>query len=201
MMLTQPLTNEAETRSEVTRLLLAWTAGDQYALDRLMPLVADELKGIAHRAMFSERADHTLQPTALVNEVYLRLVDRRSVSWKNQAHFLGFAAQTMRRILVDMARKRRTEKRGEGGRTVSLDELTDYPEEERDVELIALDDALAELAKLNERQSRVIELHFFAGLTFEEIGEVLGISMRTAKRDWRAARLWLYEVLSPAEEG
>ena len=183
-------------KGEVTRLLLAWTDGDETALEQLMPLVAEELRRIAKRYMEGERRDHTLQPTALVNEVYLRLVDRRSVSWRNRAQFLGFAAHMMRRILVDHARIRQADKRGGGEKPFPLDELTDLVEEQ-DRKLIALDQALKSLADIDERQSRVVELNHFAGLTYEEIGEVLGVSEATVKRDWRAARAWLAEQIQP----
>ena len=185
-----------DKKGEVTRLLLAWTEGDETALERLMPLVVDELREIARRYLDQERPDHTLQPTALVNELYLRLVDRRHVSWKNRAHFFGSTARMMRRILVDHARARLAGKRGEGVKPFPLDELLDTVEE-RDRELVALDDALMDLSRIHPRQSRVVELRFFAGLTYEEIGEVLGISPETVKRDFRAARLWLLEEIRP----
>ncbi len=194
----EPLYNEGtmETvKGEVTRLLLAWSSGDGQALGRLMPLVAAELRRIAGRYWAGERIDHTLQPTALVSEVYLRLVDREQVSWKNRAHFFGFAAQTMRRILVDHSRLRRAQKRNPGAPLLTLDEARDAVSE-RDRELVALDDALEVLARIHERQSQIIELHFFAGLSFEEIGEVLGVCSKTAKRDWRAARLWLHKEMT-----
>ena len=195
---TDPLYNDGamETvKGEVTRLLLDWSSGDGQALSRLMPLVAAELRRIAGRYWAGERIDHTLQPTALVNEVYLRLVDRKRVSWKNRAHFFGFAAQTMRRILVDHARLRRAKKRNNGVSLAPLDEAR-IAVEERDWELVALDDALEALASIHERQSRIIELHFFTGLNFEEIGQVLRVSSKTAKRDWRAARLWLHKEMT-----
>jgi RNA polymerase sigma factor (TIGR02999 family) len=182
--------------SEVTRLLLAWREGDPEALGRLIPLVEDELHRIAERYMHRERADHTLQATALVNEVYMRLVNREQVTWRNRAHFLGFVAQTMRKILVDHARIRGAAKRQGGVKPLPLDEARDaaiLP----DFELIALDDALKRLARIDERQSRMVELHFFAGLTYREIGEVLGVSAETVKRDWQTARLWLLEQVRP----
>ena len=183
-----------KTQGDVTRLLLAWTDGESAALEQLMPLVEGELRRIADRYMHRERPDHTLQPTALVNELYLRLVDRRRVQWQNRAHFFGFAAQMMRRILVDHARHRQAGKRGEGVRPLPLDELRDAADHQ-DQELIALDDALRALEEMDERQSKVIELHFFAGLTYPEIAEVLGISSATVRRDWTAARLWLAEQI------
>ena len=181
---------------EVTRLLLAWTGGNKAALSQLLPMVENELRRIAKRSMKRERPDHTLQPTALVHEVYLRLVDRRQVSWRNRAHFFGFTAQLMRRILVDYARRRMTAKRGEEFERVGLDEARDATEQ-RDIELIALDDALKDLKRIYPRQSSVVEMHYFAGLRYEEIGEALGVSAATVKRDFRVARLWLYEELKP----
>ena len=184
----------ADPKSEVTGLLLAWCQGDSKALFQLMPLVEEELRRMAKRYMRREDADHTLQPTALVNELYLKLVNQRHVHWRNRAHFFSFAAEMMRRILVDHARLRRAEKRGEGMKTVSLEEISDVPER-LDVDLIALDDALRSLAEVDERQSRIVELRSFAGLSHEEVGEVLGISPRTARREWRTARLWLSQEM------
>ncbi len=188
-----------EKTHEVTRLLVAWREGDKDALDRLMPLVEEELHRIAEGYMALERGDHTLQPTALVNEAYLRLVQPESVSWQNRAHFLGFAALTMKRILVDHARKRRAKIRNEGLKPLPLDELRDLPVE-LDQELIALDDALRIFSKLNERQSRAVELFHFAGLTYAEIGEVLGCSESTAKRALQAGRAWLRREIRSAQE-
>ena len=184
----------ADPEGDVTRLLLAWSEGDRAALERVMPLVEQELRRIAKRYFNREEQNHTLEPTALVNEVYLRLVDRRSVQWKNRSHFFGFAAEMMRRILVDHARVARAEKRGAGRRALSLEEISDLPVTS-DPDVIALDDALDHLAEVDERQSRVVELRYFAGLKNDEIAEVLGISTRTVKREWRTARLWLYQEL------
>ncbi len=188
-----------DKRGEITRLLLAWTEGDSAALERLMPLVYDELRRIAKRYMEHERPDHTLQPTALVHTLYLRLVDLRSVSWRNRAHFFGTMAGMMRQVLVDYARKRQTEKRGKGIEFLALDEARDA-RKQRDLELIALDDALRDLARNDERRSRVVEMSYFAGLTYEEIGEVLDVSGETAKRDFRLAKAWLREQLRPVPE-
>ncbi len=188
-----------EKTDEVTRLLMAWCEGDKEALDRLMPLVEEELHRIAEGYMTLERGDHTLQPTALVNEVYLRLVKPESVSWQNRAHFLGFAALTMKRILVDHARKRRAKARNEGVKPLLFDELRDFPVE-LDDEVLALVDALADLKKINERQSRAVELYYFADLTAKEIGEVLGCSESGAKRALRAGRAWLRREIRPSEE-
>jgi RNA polymerase sigma factor (TIGR02999 family) len=176
--------------SEVTGLLLAWSDGDEAARERLMPLVFDELRRIARRYLDREGREHTLQPTALVNELYLKLIDRRRVQWKNRAQFFGVAAEMMRRILVDYARGRLTQKRGREYVSVPLEESR-VGAEEQDFELVALDDALKTLAELDPRQAKVVELRFFAGLTHEEIGEVLEISATTVKREWRTARLWL----------
>ncbi|MCP4661779.1 MAG: sigma-70 family RNA polymerase sigma factor [bacterium] len=184
--------------SEVTQLLLAWSDGDETALERLMPLVEAELRRLARAYMARERPDHTLQATALVNELCLRLLGRDTVSWRNRAHFMGFAAETMKRILVDHARKRQTRKRGEGVKPLPLDEVTELAER-RDRELIALDDALLSLSMIHERQSRVVVLRSFANLTNEEIGEVLGVSAETVKRDWRAARAWLRREIRASE--
>ncbi|HEX6899895.1 MAG TPA: sigma-70 family RNA polymerase sigma factor [Thermoanaerobaculia bacterium] len=184
-----------ETKGEVTRLLLAWSEGDAAALNRLMPLVLEELRQMAKRYLDGEDPRHTLQPTALVNEVYLRLVDRRKVQWRNQAHFFGFAAQLMRRILVDHARKRQTDRRGKGSRPLSIEALLDLPER-RDLEVLLVDEALTALAREDERQARIVEMRFFAGLNNDEIAEALGVSATTVKREWATARLWLLRELS-----
>ena len=181
---------------DVTQLLLDWRAGDPEALELLMPLVEEELREMAERYMRRERADHTLQATALVNELYMRLVDRKRVNWRNRAHFFGFVAQMMRKILVDHARIRDAAKRQNGLKPLPLDEARDamvLP----NYELIALDEALQRLAEISDRQSRMVELHFFAGLSYREIGEVLGVSRETVKRDWQTARLWLLEQVRP----
>ncbi len=189
-----------ESDGEITQLLLAWSEGDQDAFDRLMPLVETELRQIARRHFAREGSGHTLQPTALVNELYLRLAGRRRVRWSNRAHFLGFAAQTMRRILVDHARVRNAEKRGQGQRNLSLEEV-DEVSASREVDLVALDDALRSLAEIDPGQSRIVELRYFGGLTHDEVAEVLGISPRTAYREWRTARLWLRQAISGETPG
>ena len=178
----------------VTRLLVDVRLGRRDALDRLLPLVHDELHRIAAGYMRRERADHTLQPTALVNEAYLRLVDQRDVEWRDRAHFLGVAAQLMRMILVDHARARRAAKRA-GGERVPLDE-TVLVGGERDVDLLALDEALERLAALDPRLGRVVELRYFGGLTTREAAEVLGISTATVEREWATARGWLRRELT-----
>jgi RNA polymerase sigma factor (TIGR02999 family) len=179
----------------VTELLLAWGDGDLSALNQLIPLVHAELRQIAARCMARERPGHTLQPTALVNEVYLRLVDVERVHWQNRTHFLAMAARLMRRILVDFARSRRYQKRGGGGERVTFDE-TLVVDIGRGHDLLALDDALDELARVDARQSQIVVMRFFAGLTVEEIAGVLGISAATVMRDWKLAKAWLLRELS-----
>lgn len=174
---------------EVTALLRDWSGGDRQALERLMPLVYGELRRLAASYLRRERPDHTLQPTALVNEAYLRLVDQRSVSWANRAHFFGIAAQLMRRILVDHARRRQAAKRAAAYRVTATPAVS--PSGDRAPELLALDGALSDLEKLDARQARIVELRFFAGLTVEETAEVTGVSPATVKREWRTARAWL----------
>lgn len=180
---------------EITGLLLAWRDGDSGALERLTPLVYQELHRLARGYLRRERAGHTLQTTDLVNEAYLRLIDTSQMRWQNRAHFFAVSAQLMRRILVDFARARRNLKRGGDAAQVSLDEaLIIGPE--RDTELVALDDALTALAKLDERQSKIVELRFFGGLSEVEIAEVLQVSPRTVSGDWHLARSWLLRELS-----
>ena len=175
---------------QVTQILIDWSDGNPEAANRLIPLVYDELRQLARGYLQRERSDHTLQATALVHEAYLRLVDQTRVSWKNRAHFFGVAARQMRRILVDHARKHGTAKRGGEWAEVEFDEAR-AASATRSTDLIALDDALQDLTKLNPRHSQVVELRFFGGLTFEEVGEVLAVSPRTAQREWRTARAWL----------
>jgi RNA polymerase sigma-70 factor (ECF subfamily) len=180
---------------EVTQLLLTWRDGDQAALDRLIPHVEAELHRMARRHMRRERPDHTLQTTALVNEAYVRLIDARTVRWEDRAHFFAVAARIMRRILVDWARARQNLKRGGGARRVTLeDALMATPE--RGADVLALDEALERLTVLNARQSQVVELRYFGGLSDEEVAEVLGVSPRTVRHDWSVARAWLYRELS-----
>ncbi|HZS07170.1 MAG TPA: sigma-70 family RNA polymerase sigma factor [Blastocatellia bacterium] len=184
---------------EITQLLLAWNQGEQAALERLMPLVYEELRRLAHRYMERERGGHALQTTALVNEAYLRLIDASRVEWQNRAHFFAISAQLMRRILVDFARSQRNLKRGGEAERVSLDEALTVAAG-HGAEMVALDDALNTLAALNARQSQVVEMHFFGGLSVEEIAEVLNVSVPTVRRDWRLARAWLYRELSKTEQ-
>jgi RNA polymerase sigma-70 factor, ECF subfamily len=179
---------------DITELLLAWNGGDSDALGRLMPLVDDELRRLAHSYMARERSGHTLQTTALVNEAYLRLVDSSRVRWQNRAHFFAVSAQLMRRILVDFARARQKLKRGGDVVQVSLDDAGEISAE-RGPDLIALDDALKTLAAFDERKSRVVELRFFGGLSVEETAEVLEVSPVTVMRDWGMAKAWLLREL------
>ena len=178
-----------------TELLLAWNEGEPEALERLVPLVHDELRRLAQRYMSRERVDHTLQATALVNETYLRLIDIKRIKWQNRAHFFAMSARLMRRILVDMARAHGNQKRGDGAPHVSLDQSV-LVSSEQAPNLVALDDALRELAKIDPRQSDVVELRFFGGLEIDETAEALHVSPDTVKRDWRFAKLWLLRELS-----
>jgi RNA polymerase sigma factor (TIGR02999 family) len=184
-----------ESPKEITGLLQAWGGGDRAALDELIPLVYDELHRAARRQMRRESADNTIQATALVNEVYMRLVEVNNVSWQDRAHFFAISARLMRQILVDLARRRNQLKRGGQARQVSLHEATMLASESR-TDLAALDDALKRLETLDSRQSQIVELRFFGGLTEEEIGEVLGVSPRTVRSDWSMAKVWLLRELS-----
>jgi len=186
------------TPTNVTQLLVSWSSGDPAALEALTPLVQGELRRLAARFMAGERPGHLLQATALVNEAYLRLIDWKAVQWQNRAHFFGVAAQIMRRVLVDMARNRDREKRGQGQVHVSLSEAADVPVAgaARSVDLVKLDDALKTLEKLNARQARVIELRFFGGLSLEESAHVLNVSVGTVRRDWSLAQAWLFRELT-----
>jgi RNA polymerase sigma factor (TIGR02999 family) len=179
---------------DITALLVAWGRGDDAALQQLMPLVHHELHEIARRCMKGERPGHTLQPTALVNEAFVRLVDVRRVSWKNRTHFLAMSARLMRRVLVDFARSRHYQKRGGGAMQVSLDEAHGISTQ-RGQDLVALDEALSALSAIDERKARVIEMRFFGGLTAEETADVLDVSRETVLRDWRLARAWLMQEL------
>ena len=180
---------------EVTSLLKAWSSGDEQALERLTPLVYGQLHQVARRYMAGERSGHTLQTTALVNEVYLRLVDCGRVNWQDRAHFFAMSAQLMRRILIDFARSRDYLKRGGAIPHISLEEAPSVCEEP-DVNLVALDDALKALAAVDERKSKVVELKFFGGLNVEETAEVLRVSSDTVMRDWKLAKIWLLRELS-----
>jgi RNA polymerase sigma factor (TIGR02999 family) len=180
---------------DVTQLLLAWNDGDQVARDELMSVVYQELRRLAHHYMKRESPGHTLQTSGLVNEAFLRLVDQRDVQWRNRAHFFGIAAQMMRRILVDYARSRRYAKRGGGIPNLSLDEAL-IVSDERTAEVVALDETLQQLAEIDPRKSRIVELRFFGGLSIEETAEVLAVSPGTVMRDWTLAKAWLRREMS-----
>lgn len=190
---------ELPTTQQVTRLLKAWSQGEDTALDRLLPIVHRELHRLARGYMFGERVGHTLQTTALVNEAYLRLVNAREVNWQSRAHFFALSAQLMRRILVDSARARRNQKRGGGNPKVTLDEGLVGPQQ-RGEDLVALDDALKTFAQVDPRKSRVVELRFFGGLSVEETAEVLQVHPNTVLRDWRLAKMWLKREMNKKEK-
>lgn len=182
--------------ARVTELLVNWGQGNADAREALVPLVYDELRRIARRHLWRQRPDHTLQSAALVNEAYLRLVHQESPQWQNRAHFFGVAAQAMRHILVDYARSRLAAKRGAGAPRFTLDTKIAMPQEgKEEVDLVALDDALSTLAALDPRQSRIIELRFFGGLSIQDTAVVLGISPATVKREWAMARMWLHREM------
>jgi RNA polymerase sigma factor (TIGR02999 family) len=186
---------EPELPGEVTRLLRGWKAGDPKALDALIPQVYKELRRLAHFQLQNERPNHTLQSTALVHEAYARLVGQNSTEFESRTHFLAISAQLMRQILVDYARRHRAGKRGGGACLLTLDEAL-VSSKGKDVDVVALDDALTELAKIDERQSRVVELRFFAGLSLEETAQALEVGTATVQRDWTMARAWLFRELS-----
>lgn len=184
------LRDSMPTTSEITGLLDDWGRGDRRAFDALLPLVYAELRRVAARQLRHERADHSLQPTALVHEVYLRLVDQRRVDWRGRVHFFGVAAQVMRRILVDHARRRQAGKRGDGVRPVSLDQAMETPGVS-EIPILGLDEAIERLSRLDARLAQIVELRAFGGLTIEEAAHVLKVSPSTAKREWRTAKAWL----------
>jgi RNA polymerase sigma factor (TIGR02999 family) len=185
----------ADSSEPVSELLVRWKHGEQEALQALLPMVYDELRRLAHRHLQAERAGHTLQSTALVHEAYLRLVDQEPLRLDNRAHFFAVASHLMRQILVDYARKRRAAKRGADNLTLTLDEAIALPGK-RELDLVALDDALNKLAALDARQSRIVEMRFFGGLSIEEMADALGVSSATVERHWRIARVWLFQELS-----
>jgi RNA polymerase sigma factor (TIGR02999 family) len=187
-----------EPPSQVTKLLQGWRGGDPKDLEALLPLVYDELRRLAHHHLKNERPGHTLQSTALVHEAYFRLVGQDLPQWESRAHFFAIAAQLMRQILVDYARRRRASKRGSGVCMLTLDDALALPQR-KDVDVVALEDALNTLAEIDLRQSRVVELRFFAGLSLEETSEVMGIATATVQRDWTAARAWLHREISRTE--
>lgn len=184
-----------EVPSRVSKLLLGCEVGDRECMDALLPLVYDELRRVARRHLKNERPNHTLQTTALVHETYFRLVGQELPQWKNRAHFFAVAAQLMRQILVDHARRHRSSKRGSGVCMLTLDDVEATPER-KEVDIIALNDALNALAKIDVRQSRVVELRFFAGLSLAETSDVMGVATATVQRDWTAARAWLHREMS-----
>lgn len=191
------MTGAASDRSaDVTGLLLRWSNGEPDALDHLLPLVYEECRRIAARQLWRERSDHTLDPTALVHEMYLRLVDQRRADWQNRTHFFAIAARIIRRVLVDHARARLATKRDASRLLLSLDAAFDASEEARVADVLALDQALERLGRQDPDQQRLVELRFFAGLTFEETAAVLGRSPRTVKREWQLAKAWLYRELN-----
>ena len=179
---------------QITRLLVDWRKGDQAAFEQLIPLVHDELRRVAHRHMAHERAGHTLQATALVNEAYIRLIDVRQVNWQDRAHFFAMSSRLMRRILVDFARSKGYQKRGGGAQKVTLDEALIVSEEARH-DLVAIDDALNALAVVDSRKAQVVEMRFFGGLSVEETAEALKVSVDTVMRDWKLAKAWLLREL------
>lgn len=183
------------SKPEVTQLLLAWSNGDENALAKLAPLVQHELRNLARRYLSHERHGHTLQPSDLVNEAYLRLIDSKTVQWQSRAHFFGIAAQVMRRILVDHARRRNELKRGGGAVQVSL-AVAEQLATEKGTDVLALDEALSQLATFDPRKSQIVELRFFGGLSESETAEVMKVSLRTIQREWNLARAWLYQQLS-----
>ena len=190
-------TNDRSAQPEITQLLLDWRNGEASAFERLMPIVYDELRRLAGAFMRRQSPGHTLQTTALVNEAYLRLIDSDKVNWQSRTHFFAISAQLMRRILVDAARRKQSQKRGGDRLQVTLDERFDIPLES-ETDMVALDDALKRLSELSPRQSRIVELRYFGGLTEEQVAGTLEISTRTVRRDWSVARAWLYRELTSA---
>lgn len=189
------MTSSQSSPQEVTQLLIDWSEGNHDALEKLMPLVYKELRALAHQYLRKERAGHTLFTTDLVHEAYLKLIDQKRVHWQNRAHFFGIAANLMRRILVDHARGKRRVKRGAGAQRVSLNEATMMSSSSQ-VDILAIDEALTKLARLDERKARVVELRFFGGLEVEEAAEFLKLSPVTVLRDWKMAKAWLHRALT-----
>jgi RNA polymerase sigma-70 factor, ECF subfamily len=187
-----------QTSSEVSQLLQRWSDGDSQALDSLVPVVYQELRRLAHHYMKREREGHTLQTTAVVNEAYMRLVNYKRMHWRNRVHFFAVAAQVMRRILVEHARSRNYAKRGAGAQKISLDDVA-VISNDRSAEVIAVDDALTELASWDARKCRIVELRFFGGLTIEETAEALNVSSTTVEREWRSAKAWLHRAIKKGD--
>ena len=192
------MTTPSPARQEVTQLLGAWSGGDERALEKLVPLMQPELHRLAHHYMSRERPGHTLQTTAILNEAYLRLVENPQPSWQNRAHFIAIAAQLMRRIMVDHARKRHSLKRGADAARVTLDEAA-WVTESRSEELLALDEVLEQLTAQDPRKGQIVELRYFGGLTVEETADFLKVSLRTIEREWTMAKAWLYRALTAEE--
>jgi RNA polymerase sigma-70 factor (ECF subfamily) len=191
------MTRSGSERREITAMLREWEGGNREVLEELMPLVYDELHKQAARYLRRERSDHTLQPTALINEAFLRLIGQREANWKSRTHFFAIAAQAMRRILIDHARAKRQEKRGGPDITLSLEDVELVgAQDEQNVDLIALDQALDRLARIDEQQVRIVELRYFGGLSIEETAAALGVSRATAVRDWSVAKTWLRRELT-----
>ena len=186
----------SQASKDVTSLLIQWSSGDREALDRLMPYIYDELRRIAQRQFRRERQANTLQSTALVNEAYLRLINQKGISWQNRAHFFGIAAKIMRQILVDHARARNATKRGGQDFRLDLTEISEVPAKTTNLDVLALDQALAELASFDSQQGRIVELKFFGGLSNDETAEVVGVSSATIKREWGLAKSWLFRKLT-----
>ena len=186
----------ATSSAEVTRLLKNWGNGDREALDKLVPLVYSELRRLSHHYLGRQRRGHTLQTTALINEAFVRLIDQKGVRWQNRAHFFGIAARTMRNILVDHARRHQARKRGGGGREVVFNEEVTVVNEQKDLDVQTLDDALTSLSAIDPDLSRLVELRFFGGLTVRETAEVLGVSPATVKRGWSTAKIWLHREIT-----
>lgn len=196
----RPLENERHlSQDEVTRLLTRCSNGDAEAFDRLIQLVYEDLRGIAHRHLLSERANHTLNTTAVVHEAYLRLVNQATATWQDRAHFFAVAARVIRRLLIDYARKRNAEKRGGGGVHVPLSDDLDEAEERSAADVLAIDEALSRLAKHDPRLEQIVECRFFGGMTMPDTAEALGISRRTAERDWTRAKAYLFQALGGSE--
>ncbi len=185
-----------QTSNEITQMLIEMTDGNEEVVNEILPLIYDELRRLAGNYLRKERGNHTLQPTALVHEAYMKLIDQKAVKWQNRSHFFGIAAQIMRRILVDHARKHKAEKRGGEGDNISLEEEFVVSEKSRPAELLALDEALEKLAVMDEIKAKIVELRYFGGLNVRETAEVLDVSEITVKRHWRAAKAWLYGQIS-----
>ena len=186
----------SDASHQITQMLIELTDGNTEVVDRIYPFIYDELRRLAGSYLRRERSDHTLQPTALVHEAYIKLIDQRSVKWQNRAHFFGIAAQVMRRILMDHARKHNADKRGGDIEKLPIEEEILVVSHERSAELIALDDALQSLAEIDPQKAKIVELRYFGGLSIEETAEVMGVSVPTINRQWRMAKAWLYGQVS-----